>query len=73
LSEADHEAAETVGGLAMARLGRIPVVGDEVAVDERWRLKVEEKDGLRVAGEVGRRVGARPPRRHERNRIRSGP
>jgi putative hemolysin len=49
LSEEDHEAADTVGGLAMARLGRIPMVGDEVAVDERWRLRVEEKDGRRVA------------------------
>lgn len=49
LPEEDHEAAETVGGLAMARLGRIPEIGDEVVVDERWRLVVEEKDGLRVA------------------------
>jgi CBS domain containing-hemolysin-like protein len=49
LTEEDHEAAETVGGLAMARLGRIPEVGDEVVVDGRWRLIVEEKDGLRVA------------------------
>jgi CBS domain containing-hemolysin-like protein len=48
LDEEDHEAAETVGGLVMARLGRIPEVGDEVAIDG-WTLRVEELDGRRVA------------------------
>ena len=38
---------ETVGGLLMARLGRIPAEGDEV-VEGRLRLKVERMDGRRV-------------------------
>ncbi|MFC0647276.1 hemolysin family protein [Cellulomonas phragmiteti] len=38
---------ETVGGLLMARLGRVPVEGDEV-VEGRVRLRVERMDGRRV-------------------------
>ena len=38
---------ETVGGLLMARLGRIPAEGDEV-VEGRVRLVVERMDGRRV-------------------------
>ena len=38
----------TVGGLVMAALGRIPQVGDEVAVDGRT-LRVEALDGRRIA------------------------
>jgi len=38
---------ETVGGLLMARLGRIPADGDEV-VEGRVRLQVERMDGRRV-------------------------
>jgi hypothetical protein len=46
---AGHDArAETIGGVVMYRLGRIPEVGDEVAVQGR-RLRVEALDGLRVA------------------------
>jgi putative hemolysin len=48
LLEDDHESVETVGGLVMARLGRMPQPGDEVEVAGR-RLRVEELDGLRVA------------------------
>ena len=48
LSEEDHDLAETVGGLVMHRLGRIPEVGDEIAVDGHT-LRVEALDGLRVA------------------------
>jgi CBS domain containing-hemolysin-like protein len=48
LEESDHEDAETVGGLVMARLGRIPKPGDEVVVAGRT-LRVEELDGKRVA------------------------
>lgn len=48
LEESDHEDAETVGGLVMARLGRIPEPGDEVLVAGRT-LRVEELDGKRVA------------------------
>jgi putative hemolysin len=39
---------ETVGGFLMARLGRLPRVGDEVPVD-RIRLVVAALDGRRVA------------------------
>jgi putative hemolysin len=38
---------ETLGGFMMARLGRLPTVGDEVRVDG-WRLFVTECDGRRV-------------------------
>jgi CBS domain containing-hemolysin-like protein len=48
LDLADHEAVETVGGLAMARLARIPEVGDEVVVAGRT-LRVEQMDGRRAA------------------------
>ena len=39
---------ETLGGFLMARLGRLPRVGDEVRVDG-WRLAVSDLDGRRVA------------------------
>jgi len=48
LNEADHDAVETIGGVVMTRLGRIPVIGDELTVGERV-LRVEELDGMRVA------------------------
>ena len=38
---------ETVGGLLMARLGRIPVEGDEV-LEGRVRLRVDRMAGRRV-------------------------
>ncbi len=48
LHDDDHAASETIGGLVMTRLDRIPEVGDEVALDG-WTLRVEEKDGMRVS------------------------
>jgi CBS domain containing-hemolysin-like protein len=48
LEESDYEAAETLGGVVMARLGRIPELGDEVRIDGRI-LRVEQLDGMRVA------------------------
>ncbi|MBO9567541.1 MAG: HlyC/CorC family transporter [Cellulomonas iranensis] len=47
LRVADDGPWETVGGLLMARLGRIPVEGDEV-VEGHVRLVVERMDGRRV-------------------------
>ena len=38
---------ETIGGLVLAELGRIPVVGDEIEID-RWRVGVRRMDGMRV-------------------------
>jgi len=50
------EGFETVAGYVLARLSRVPMVGDRVAVGEH-ELVVTEMDGLRVA-----RVGVRPTR-----------
>jgi putative hemolysin len=47
-SEEDHAQAETLGGVIMWRLGRIPEVGDEVMLGGR-ALRVEALDGLRVS------------------------
>ncbi len=47
LSVPDDGPYETVGGYLMARLGRIPVVGDEVVVDQAV-LRVERMDGRRI-------------------------
>jgi CBS domain containing-hemolysin-like protein len=43
----DNGAYETVGGFLMSALGKIPVAGDEVAIDGGL-LKVERMDGRRV-------------------------
>jgi magnesium and cobalt exporter, CNNM family len=43
----DGPTYETVGGFVMAVLGRIPVVGDEVAVPG-WAVRVARMDGRRV-------------------------
>ncbi|MFN0074152.1 MAG: hemolysin family protein [Chloroflexota bacterium] len=48
LPDDDHEAVDTLGGLVMTRLGRIPDVGDQIQV-EGLTLRVEELDGRRVA------------------------
>jgi CBS domain containing-hemolysin-like protein len=48
LGESDYDVADTLGGLVMARLGRIPEAGDEVVVAGRT-MRVEELDGRRVA------------------------
>ncbi len=55
LEESDHADVETLGGLVMTDLGRIPQAGDTVEVAGRT-LRVEELDGLRVA-----RVRLLPP------------
>jgi CBS domain containing-hemolysin-like protein len=47
LPEEVHEQVDTLGGLVMASLDRIPSVGDEVMVSGR-RLRVEQLDGRRV-------------------------
>jgi CBS domain containing-hemolysin-like protein len=67
LDEADHAAVNTIGGMVMARLGRIPRAGDEVAVGSRV-LRVEALDGMRVA--AGRLL---PPAPELANRDRVAP
>jgi len=52
----DEGPYETLGGLIMFRLGRIPVEGDVVAVDD-VRLEVERMDGRRVERVGVRRAG----------------
>ena len=48
LSDVLHENVDTIGGLIPALLGRFPDVGEEVTIAGR-RLRVETRDGLRVA------------------------
>jgi CBS domain containing-hemolysin-like protein len=45
MSEGDYE---TIAGLVLERLGRIPVTGDSVDVDG-WRLTVRNMDRHRIA------------------------
>jgi CBS domain containing-hemolysin-like protein len=47
LAVPDGTAFETVGGYVMARLGRVPRVGDEVAIPGAV-LRVDRMDGRRV-------------------------
>jgi CBS domain containing-hemolysin-like protein len=47
LPEEERAHADTVSGLVMAKLGRVPRVGDEVAVGSR-RLRVEKLRGRRA-------------------------
>lgn len=48
ISESDTEEVETMGGLVMLHLGRLPTVGDRVEVG-RAVLQVEQMDGHRVS------------------------
>lgn len=43
----ERDGFDTVGGLVMSRLGRVPVTGDELDLDG-FRLKVQQMDGARV-------------------------
>jgi putative hemolysin len=54
---------ETVGGYVMAELGRLPVVGDEVAA-EGYRIAVTALDGRRAA-----RVLVSPPEQTEKTEV----
>ena len=58
--DADYD---TLGGYIFGRLGRRPVIGDMVELEER-RLTVEELDGLRVSRV---RIGPRGAEPHETN------
>ncbi|HVF01338.1 MAG TPA: hemolysin family protein [Rubrobacteraceae bacterium] len=47
-SEFESEDFDTIGGLVLGRLARIPEVGDEVRIDG-YVLRVDEVDGARIA------------------------
>lgn len=55
--DGEEMGVETVGGYVFNRLGRPAAIGDEVATPSGRVLRVEELDGLRVAG-----LRVRPPR-----------
>ena len=47
-SEFESEDFDTIGGLVLGHLGRVPEIGDEVALDG-YILRVDEVDGARVS------------------------
>lgn len=57
----ESEWAATIGGLAIERAGRIPVVGQTVQIDD-WILEITEASHRRVKGVRLRPVGGFPPR-----------
>jgi CBS domain containing-hemolysin-like protein len=48
LGDPAHAAVDTLGGLVMFELGRVPAVGDQVRIGP-WLLRVEALDGRRAA------------------------
>jgi len=52
-SEFESEDFDTIGGLVLGHLGRVPEVGDEVRLDG-YLLRVDEVDGPRVAQVIAR-------------------
>ena len=57
-SSFESEDFDTVGGLVLGRLGRVPEVGDEVRLDG-YLLRVDEVDGPRVAQVIAREAEER--------------
>jgi putative hemolysin len=55
LTDEERQGIETLGGLVASVAGRFPEVGEEIAIGPR-RLRVEERDGFRIA-----RVRLLPP------------
>jgi CBS domain containing-hemolysin-like protein len=54
-SEFESEDFDTIGGLVLGSLGRVPEVGDEIRFDG-YLLRVDEVDGPRVAQVVAREL-----------------
>lgn len=52
LEDAD---CDTLGGVLMKQMGRIPKVGESIALGD-WRMRVTETDGMRVARVTAERV-----------------
>jgi CBS domain containing-hemolysin-like protein len=55
---------ETVGGLVLGHLGRVPEVGDEIRIDG-YLLRVDQTDGPRIAQIVIRETDEKPPEEDE--------
>ena len=53
---------ETVGGLVLGRLGRVPEAGDEIRIDG-YLLRVDQTDGPRIAQIVIRKFNEEPPQK----------
>jgi CBS domain containing-hemolysin-like protein len=56
----ESEDFETIGGLVLGHLGRVPEVGDEVRLDG-YLLRVDEVDGPRVAQVIARETPEEDP------------
>jgi CBS domain containing-hemolysin-like protein len=54
-SEFESEDFDTIGGLVLGNLGRVPEVGDEIRLDG-YLLRVDEVDGPRIAQVVAREL-----------------
>jgi CBS domain containing-hemolysin-like protein len=63
-SSFESEDFDTIGGLVLGKLGRVPEVGDEVRL-ERYLLRVDEVDGPRVAHVVAREAPDSSENSHE--------
>lgn len=48
LADEERQGVDTLGGLVASLVGRFPEVGEEVAIGSR-RVRVEERDGFRIA------------------------
>jgi CBS domain containing-hemolysin-like protein len=59
-SEFESEDFDTIGGLVLGHLGRVPEVGDEVRLDG-YLLRVDEVDGPRVAQVIAREASEEDP------------
>ncbi|HEX4992967.1 MAG TPA: transporter associated domain-containing protein, partial [Rubrobacteraceae bacterium] len=59
-SSFESEDFDTIGGLVLGHLGRVPEVGDEVRLDG-YVLRVDEVDGPRVAQVVARETPQEAP------------
>jgi CBS domain containing-hemolysin-like protein len=56
----ESEDFDTIGGLVLGHLGRVPEVGDEIRLDG-YLLRVDEVDGPRVAQVVARQAPEESP------------
>jgi CBS domain containing-hemolysin-like protein len=62
----ESEDFDTIGGLVLGHLGRVPEVGDEVRLDG-YLLRVDEVDGPRVAQVIAREAPEEEPDHNSQN------